>query len=141
KSTNKIFQETTYKFESELAKVGYVGFIDINCIVNKAGIFPLEFTCRFGYPFISIQMEGITSPWGEFFYTLAKGGDAKLVTKKEFQVGVVCCLPPWPFDDNKRTELYKDLSVIFKNGEKEPEGVHLGDIKLVDDVWRVTGDV
>ena len=41
--------------EAKLAAERYVGYIDINCIVNNNGIYPLEFTARFGYPAISIQ--------------------------------------------------------------------------------------
>ena len=44
---------------------GYVGYIDVNCIVNANGIYPLEFTARFGYPTISIQQEGLLTPMGE----------------------------------------------------------------------------
>ncbi len=43
----------------------YVGYIDVNCIVNSNGIYPLEFTARFGYPTISIQQEGLLTPMGE----------------------------------------------------------------------------
>src|SRR5205807_2351897 len=46
----RLFRETTSKLKSQLAAVNYVGYIDINCIVNAGGIFPLELTCRFGYP-------------------------------------------------------------------------------------------
>jgi len=137
---NKIFRATTARFEKDLANSGYIGFIDINCMVNESGIYPLEFTCRFGYPYISIQMEGIDSKFGEFFYKLAKGEDQKLKINNIFQVGVVCCVPPFPYDDKTRVNIYKDLSIIFKKPNLFYKGIHLGDVKIVDDVWRIAGD-
>jgi phosphoribosylamine---glycine ligase len=56
---NLLFNRTLLKMESKLAEEGYVGYIDLNCIVNNNGIYPLEFTSRFGYPTISIQQEGM----------------------------------------------------------------------------------
>ena len=62
---NKIFNQTLRKMEPALAREGYVGYIDVNCIVNANGVYPLEFTARFGYPTISIQQEGLLTPMGE----------------------------------------------------------------------------
>ncbi len=59
---NKLFNSTLKKMEAKLASESYVGYIDLNCIVNGNGIYPLEFTARFGYPTISIQQEGMTTP-------------------------------------------------------------------------------
>jgi phosphoribosylamine--glycine ligase len=56
---NRIFNQTLRKMEPALKREGYVGYIDINCIVNANGVYPLEFTARFGYPTISIQQEGL----------------------------------------------------------------------------------
>ena len=59
---NKIFNATLEKMAPRLAAERYVGYIDVNCIVNSNGIYPLEFTARFGYPTISIQQEGLLTP-------------------------------------------------------------------------------
>src|SRR5262249_10927204 len=71
----------------KLASEGYVGYIDLNCIVNGNGIYPLEFTARFGYPTISIQQEGMTPPIGQFLTDLAAGVNPKLKVKSGFQIG------------------------------------------------------
>ncbi|MEM0465809.1 MAG: hypothetical protein QXW97_03885 [Candidatus Pacearchaeota archaeon] len=135
---NEIFRSTLLKMKNELAKCGYIGYIDINCIANARGIYPLEFTCRFGYPTISIQMEGVTSEWGNFLYELASKKTPELKTKKGFQMGVCVVVPPFPFDDKKEAFIYKDLSILFR--KPNLEGVHLGDVKLVNDVWAIAGD-
>ncbi len=134
---NTIFRETLEKMKSDLATSGYVGYVDVNCIANNRGIYPLEFTCRFGYPTISIQMEGITSPLGEFLRAIANGEPFELKTKRGFQVGVVCAVPPFPYDDKSEMEIYRDLSILFK--KPNLEGVHLGDVKLVENEWRIAG--
>ena len=54
-----IFNNTLQKFESTLAKKDFIGHLDINCIVNGNGIYPLEFTSRFGFPQIFIQRAGL----------------------------------------------------------------------------------
>ncbi len=136
---NKIFNSTLKKLEGKLAEEKYVGYIDINCIVNGNGIYPLEFTTRFGYPTIFIQHEGITMPMGEFFYHLASGDKFELKTKKGFQVGVRIIMPPYPFDDAPTFDLYSRESVIvFK--KKNYEGAHIEDAKLVNGEWVIAGD-
>ncbi|OGZ70369.1 MAG: phosphoribosylamine--glycine ligase [Candidatus Staskawiczbacteria bacterium RIFCSPLOWO2_01_FULL_33_9] len=135
---NTIFKTTLEKMREDIKKSGYVGYIDINCIANARGIYPLEFTCRFGYPIISIQMEGIVSYWGDFLYAIAKGENFELKTKRGFQLGVVCAVPPFPYDDKSEMNIYKDLSIIFK--KLNTEGTHLGDVKLIDGSWRIAGE-
>ena len=115
-----------------------MGYIDINCIANSKGIYPLEFTTRFGYPTISIQMEGVTSNWGELLYALATGEEFDLKTKRGFQVGAVIAMPPFPFDDKKEFSKYKDLTILFK--KPNYDGVHLGGVKLVDNDWHLAGE-
>jgi phosphoribosylamine--glycine ligase len=135
---NNLFHVTLEKMLEKLRESKYVGYIDINCVANAKGIYPLEFTARFGYPTISIQMEGVTSPWGEFLYALAKGDKFDLKTKNGFQVGVVVAVPPFPYDDKSEFNIYKDSSILFK--KPNLDGVHLGDVKFIDGDWHLAGE-
>lgn len=136
---NKIFNATLKKFEPKLSEEGYVGYIDINCIVNSNGIYPLEFTARFGYPTISIQQEGILMPMGEFLYQMAEGTLTQFKTKSGFQVGVRIVVPPYPFNDEQTFQSHsKDAVILFKKDSLD--GVHIVDVKKVDDQWLIAGD-
>lgn len=134
-----IFEETLLKMKERLAVDGYVGYVDINCIVNSRGIYPLEFTPRFGYPHISIAMEGVLSEWGTFLSGLARGETPELRTKRAFEVGVVVAVPPFPFHDPDAFKKYsEDASIIFK--KPNLEGIHPGDVKFVENDWRLAGN-
>jgi phosphoribosylamine--glycine ligase len=134
-----IFEATLLKFQSTLAKHNFIGHIDINCIVNGNGIYPLEFTSRFGYPQIFIQRAGINEPMGELFFKLASKKQFKINVKKGFQVGAFIVVPPFPYDDKKTFNLFsKDAVVVFKKNGKE--GVHPMHLKKVNDEWLITGN-
>ncbi|GGL39161.1 hypothetical protein GCM10009037_23610 [Halarchaeum grantii] len=136
---NKLFEETLGKLEGWLANEGYVGSIDVNCIVNETGIYPLEFTPRFGYPTIALQEESIESSTGEFFYDLAHGNDPDLQVHNGYQIGVRIVLPPFPFDDEKTyDENSRNAAVVFDTDSRE--GIHIEDAKQVDGQWRVAGE-
>ena len=147
---NKIFNYTLKKFEPKLAEEGYVGYIDLNCIVNNHGIYPLEWTARFGYPTICIQMDGMLNPIGDFLYELAKGEKFKIRVKSGFQVGVRIVVPPFPFTDNETFSVKsKDSVIYFKtmkkssnhaDDSKKYEGLHIEDVKEVNGEWVVTGN-
>jgi len=135
---NKLFNATVKKMEAKLAEARYVGSMDINCIVNNNGIYPLEFTSRFGYPLISIQQEGLLTPMGELLRGLADGTLARLRARSGFQIGVRIVVPPFPFNDPETFEsTSKDSVILFKTPSRE--GIHIEDVKIVDGEWLVTG--
>ena len=135
---NRIFNQTLAKMEKKFREERYVGYMDLNCIVNAQGIYPLEFTARFGYPTISIQQEGLNAPMGEILAALARGEPIDLKPKPGFQVGVRIVVPPFPYDDPKTFEANsEDRVIIFK--KPDFSGVHIEDVKLVNGEWVVTG--
>jgi phosphoribosylamine--glycine ligase len=136
--SNPVFDRTLLKMKDKLAASKYVGYVDINCIANSRGIWPLEFTSRLGYPTISIQMEGVTSEWGAFLYDLAQGKDTQLKTKKGYQVGVVVTIPPWPFEDEKAFKKYSEgATILFRR--QTLEGIHIGEVKFEEGDWHIAG--
>ena len=155
---NRLFESTLGKLEGWLAEEGYVGSIDINCIVDGEGVHPLEFTPRFGYPTITLQEESFESPTGEFFYDLAHGDDPDLRVHRGYQIGVRVVLPPFPFNDPKTyDENSRNAAVVFEReagpegtpreertatvvSREPPEGIHIEDAKNVDGQWRVAGE-
>ena len=137
--SNKIFNATLAKMEAKLREEKYVGYIDINCIVNASGIYPLEFTSRFGYPTINIQQEGIMMPMSEFFFGLAEGTLREFKTKKGFQVGVRIVVPPYPFHDPQTFEAYShNAAILFK--KPNFDGIHIVDVKRNNGDWLIAGD-
>ena len=135
---NNMFSMTLAKMKDALVQSKYVGYVDINCIATPKGVYPLEFTCRFGYPTISLQLEGIQTPAGEWLYKMAKGEAFALKTKRGFQVCVVIAVPPYPFNDKHVFATYKDSSILFK--KPNLDGIHLGDVKFVNGDWHLAGE-
>jgi phosphoribosylamine--glycine ligase len=134
-----LFARTLGMLEGWLAEEGYVGSIDLNCIVNASGIYPLEFTPRFGYPTIALQEEAFEVSTGAFLADLAHGRDPGLQVHRGYQVGVRVVLPPFPFTDPKTyDENSRNAAVVFKTDCRE--GYHLEDTKMVDGQWRVAGE-
>ncbi len=135
---NRIFNQTLKKLEGKLAEEGYVGYLDLNCIVSGQSIYPLEFTARFGYPTIFIQSEGITTPMAELLHGLAAGTRNTFKTRSGFQIGVRIVVPPFPFTDPETFNVKsKDTIIHFR---KSQEGVHFEDVKLVNNEWLITGE-
>jgi phosphoribosylamine-glycine ligase len=136
---NPVFERTLLRMKDRLVASRYVGYIDINCIVNSKGIWPLEWTSRFGFPTISIQIEGITSEWGPFLSDIARGNDTQLKTRKGYQVGVVVAIPPWPFEDEKAFRKYSEgATILFRR--QGLDGIHIGEVKLEEGDWHIAGN-
>ncbi len=139
--SNTFFRLTLEKMKPALIESGYRGYIDINCVANGRGIYPLEFTARFGYPTIQIQTEGIMNPTGEWLEKLARGESFEFKTKKGFQIGVRLMVPTLfaQAKDHELVEMYHDLPIFFKK-KTNFEGIHIEDVKNEDNIWRIAGE-
>lgn len=83
--------------EDALAEVGYCGYVDVNCIVDEKGQpWPLEFTMRFGWPTINIQLELLEADPFQWLADLSDGRDLRHLRLNEIAVGVVVAIPDYP---------------------------------------------
>lgn len=138
-NNSPIFDATLKKLEMQFAKDNFTGHIDINCIVNGNGIYPLEFTSRFGYPQIMVQRAGILESMGQLLYKVATGKHFEINTRTGFQIGLYIVVPPFPYEDKRTFNLFsKDAVVVFKKPLKE--GAHPMHVQQVNGEWLVTGD-
>lgn len=92
-----IYRETLAKLKPYLQSIDYRGDVDINCIANKLGVWPLEATMRFGTPSTELHCELNQSPWGELMKAVADGKEYDLKYKKGYGIVVSVAVPPFPF--------------------------------------------
>jgi phosphoribosylamine--glycine ligase len=92
--------------EDQLASAGYVGYIDVNCIIDDDGTpWPLEFTMRPGWPTFNIQQALHNGDHGEWLLKLSQGKDAKSTMLDTIATGVVLSIPDYPYSHLTRKEV------------------------------------
>ena len=83
--SEKFFARTLAPMAPLLREGGYCGYINLNTIVNENGIWPLEFTCRFGYPGFAVLSPLQHTPWGE-----SVRGDGERQRRGNHAAGILC---------------------------------------------------
>jgi len=114
-----------------LRESGYCGYINLNTIVNDGGIWPLEFTCRFGYPGFPILDALHKETWDSVHSALVLRKRRELSTRDGYAVGVVITVPPFPYSDGYG-ELGKGTPICFREPLTEPDrdAFHYGEVAL-----------
>jgi phosphoribosylamine--glycine ligase len=95
--TQRFHDLTLGRMAPLLRQGGYCGYVNLNAIVNEEGIWPLEFTCRFGYPGYAILDPLQETPWGELFHSMITRSAASFRTARGFSAGIVMTTPPFPY--------------------------------------------
>jgi phosphoribosylamine---glycine ligase len=125
-----LFQQTLARLAPVLRDSGYVGYINLNTIVNDDGIWPLELTARFGYPGYAIldalQCEG----WPGLFRALRRR-EGRFAVRSGFALGVVLNVPPYPYRYGY-AEISRGLPVVVAPtlSPQERLGLHWGEVEL-----------
>jgi phosphoribosylamine--glycine ligase len=138
--TQRFFDLTLAKLVPLLRGRKHLGYINLNTIVNAEGIWPLEFTCRFGYPGYAILDPLQDIGWGELFRAMIAGSRPRLKTRTGFSVGVLMTTPPFPYT-RKQIEAPIGMPVVFEGSltAEDVDNIHYGEIGLVADELVTSG--
>jgi phosphoribosylamine--glycine ligase len=137
--SGKFFDLTLGRVAPLLREHGHVGYVNLNTIVNAGGIWPLEFTCRFGYPGFAILEPLQAIGWGELFRAMAERSSRSLPVRPGFSLGVVLTTPPFPYT-RKQVDEPVGLPVLFDGvlGDEDRRNLHYGEVGLDEDGRLVT---
>lgn len=126
-----LFERTLKKLIEPLRRHGYRGYINLNTIINAHGVWPLEFTCRFGYPGFAICDALHTEGWAHILKSTANGDDFDIPTRSGYAVGVVLTIPPFPYEVSFG-QAAKGIPIFFKPGLSAAEKLqlHYGEVGI-----------
>lgn len=145
---NKLFKEIMLKpkIAQVLAKSGFQGVFDINCIKTKEGIVALEPTCRPGVPATAYEfIEGLKSPTASLFEALA-GSQKPIEIHEGFGMVMVVFAKPFPIENDvpeTDTSITEKLWILNKEkpvkefSDDQRKHIHLINFEKKDGDYRV----
>lgn len=141
---NKLFQKTLAKLRPYLIKAGHVGYVDINTIVNKNRVIPLEATTRFGSPTCHLQSEIHDSKWKDILFNIVKRKKFNFRHKDGISIVVSVAVPPFPYKPSLDENPYhlKGVSIFFreKPTEKEWDRIHFEEVSNDGNGYYIAGN-
>jgi phosphoribosylamine--glycine ligase len=129
----RLFDATLARLAPLLREAGHVGYVNLNTIINDRGVWPLELTCRFGYPGFAILSALFAEPCGDILWRIASGSSEAFATHGGFAVGVVLTVPPFPYHHGY-DELGKDLPIAIPDdlSDDDRRHLHYGEVRVGD---------
>jgi phosphoribosylamine---glycine ligase len=129
----RIFEASLGRVAPLLRETGYCGYVNLNTIANDEGIWPLEFTCRFGYPGFPILDSLHKCGWDEIFRSLIARDARRVPTHDGYSVGVVITVPPFPYSSGYDA-LGKGRPICFEDDldDIDRDSLHYGEVDIRD---------
>jgi len=128
---SKLAEEALLPMTAQLHEMGYVGYVDNNCIVDDSGkVWPLEFTIgRDGCPIRFNRDALVIGDPIQWMIDLINGQDT-LKMRPEVCVSVVVALPPFPYQH----KIGKDLDGTPVWNAFDIEHVHPVEMRVEQDI-------
>ena len=122
-----LFRAALVPLEARLAAAGHVGYVNVNLIANEDGLWPLEFTCRFGNPGYAVLAPLQQDGWGDLLQRMAGGGTDRFRTRHGWCVGICLTIPSFPAETPGADPA--DDPPVFFLVPPEPAHTHYADMR------------
>lgn len=147
---SELAEQILVPLEKQLVALGHLGDIDVNAIVDDKGqAWPLEFTCRLGWPAFNIQIATHKGDPVEWMLDACNGKDTLKVVEK-VACGIVLAQPDYPYSkltQAKTTDIPiygvtpANEGYLYPQSVKRTEMPDMVDGKVVERrIWATTGD-
>jgi phosphoribosylamine--glycine ligase len=125
---SQLFEQVLEPLTQILHALDYVGYVDMNCIIDpKTGIpWPLEFTMRFGWPLIYIQSALHRGDPVEWMADMLEGRDT-LKVSEAISVGIVLSHGDYP---NKAHTVKENSGYPLYGTEKNRDSIWFTDVAM-----------
>jgi phosphoribosylamine--glycine ligase len=121
-----------------LHRVGYVGYVDVNCMITRDGTpYPLEWTMRDGWPIRHNLTSLIEGDQAEWMLDLVRGEDTLKVKTDTVSISVLMALPDFPY--SKITN--KELCGIPMYGAEDMDHLHWSEVMIGTAPREINGKV
>lgn len=129
--SGRFFALTLARMAPLLREHGHVGYVNLNTIVNAEGIWPLEFTCRFGYPGFAVLEPLQETGWAALLAAMARRPGGTFAARPGFCAAVVLTTPPFPYT-RKQVDEPVGLPVMIDEplDREDRRHFHFGEVGL-----------
>jgi len=124
---SKLAEKVLLPMTPILQKLGYIGYIDNNCIIDADGAWPMEFTMRDGWPTKhNVTAHVKNADPIQWMLDLVNGVDTMECVDGEVCISILVALPDFPYSNITM----KELTGIPIRGGDDMEHVHLSEAML-----------
>lgn len=133
-----LFAATLDRIAPSFAAAGHVGYVNLNMIANERGVWPLEFTCRFGNPGFAVLAALQPDGWDDLLTRMVAApsaeGSKDFSARTGWSVGIVLTVPPFPAQAEAAAP-EEDPPIFFLSppAGSELDHYHFVDVRLEED--------
>ena len=134
--SQQLFEMALAPLEPLLREAKHVGWVNLNAIINAEGVWPLEFTCRFGYPGFAVLEPLQALPWAALFKQMLMSGQRVFPTHPGYSLCIVLTTPPFPYS---RRQIDSPVNFRVTAGDVEDAHLHWGEVGRLGDAIVTSG--